>query len=58
MMYMEYSLFEIEALSYHFGMSCEEVRNTEFTQEEIDRALYAYDGNPYGGGRIDNGIDA
>ncbi len=50
---MKYDLFEIEALSYYFGMDCEAVRNTEFTKEEIDKALYVYDGNVYGGGRAE-----
>ena len=49
---MEYSLYEIEALAYHFGLSCEEVRRTDFTREEIERAIANYDG-PFGGGRED-----
>lgn len=47
---MEYSIYEIEALSYHFGMSCKEVRETEFTQDEIERAIANYDG-PFSGPR-------
>ena len=41
---MDYTIYEIEALSYYFGMSCEEVRNTEFTILEIERAIAYYDG--------------
>ncbi len=47
---MGYSLYEIEALAYHFGLSYEEVLQTDFTQDEIERAIASYDG-PRGGGR-------
>jgi hypothetical protein len=43
--------YEIEALSYHYGLTCEEVRNMDWEQEEIERACYYYDGIPTGGGK-------
>ena len=49
---MGYSLYEIDALAYHFGLSCEEVRRTDFTREEIDKAIQSYDGK-FSGGRKD-----
>lgn len=50
---MGYSLYEIEALAYHFGLSYEEVMQTDFSKEEIDRAIANYDG-PFGGGRVED----
>ena len=42
--------YEIEALSYFYGLSCEEVRNMDWEQEEIEKAVSYYDG-PISGGR-------
>ena len=42
--------YEIEALSYFYGLSCEEVRKMDWEQEEIEKAVNYYDG-PISGGR-------
>jgi hypothetical protein len=43
------NFYEIEALSYFYGISCAEVRSQEWTQEEIDKAIAYYDGPRHGG---------
>ena len=47
---MGYSLYEIEALAYHFGLSYEQVLQTDFSKDELERAIASYDG-PTSGGR-------